>query len=274
MPHEGPTQSDRIAELFSWTFPSVCMLCVCNVLFSDAVLFALRMVGNRVPALLQRSARTINALFNLAFAASGYLWIHGSCRPAVDVCASNALMHVDCAKPVALSLCAIFVFSLVDRLTTLLLYPELSTSFTWRMGETGCVVIGWQLVGEREGLAPLFVALLVARRARFSLPRISKYACGLLRLAVATIAFNALGRNCNTVSQKASVGILLSTVLLRVSWPPNATEERPPDAAPRKRVKPNTPEARKAFRAFKMKGTTTAVPRQSFSRADIRRKQE
>jgi hypothetical protein len=219
LPQEGPTQADRITGLFVWTFPSVCLLSICNVVFSDAALFAARIVGSRLPALLQRAARAVNSMSNLVLAAIGYLWIHSSCRSAANVCLSNALVEVECAKTVALALCVIFVFSMSDRLSTSVLYPDHTSSFLSRMAESGGVVIAWQLVGEREGLAPLFVALLVARRARFALPKVSKYVCALLRVAVVAIALAALGQNCSTVSQKASVGILLSSALLGSSRP-------------------------------------------------------
>lgn len=218
--------------LFTWTFPSVCLLAVCNVMLNDAVLFPVRIVGNRLPKIIQRIGRLANSSVNLFGAVFGYLWIHGSCKPAVDVCSSNVLMNVECTKPVALSLCAMFAISIWDRFFNVLFYPEHSSSFLSRMGEAGGVVIAWQLIGEREGMAALFVALLLARRARFAFPRISKYGCGLLRLAIASIAFNALGKNCNTISQKASVGILLSTLLLSSSCPPILLQEQTVTAAP------------------------------------------
>lgn len=214
----GPTQSDRVVDLFGWTFPSVCLLCVCNMLFNDAVLFAVRIVGNRLPAVVQRAARTTNAALNLAGAAAGYLWVYSNCSPWRDVCSSNVLINVNCTKSVALSLCALLALSLSDRVFLILLYPEHFSSFAARAGECGAVVIAWQMVSEREGVAALFVALLIARRARFAIPTITRYACGFFRLAVASIALNALGKNCNTVSQKASVGILISTLLLSTTW--------------------------------------------------------
>lgn len=230
----GATQADRIVGLFAWTFPSVCLLSVCNVMFNDSVLFAVRVVGNRLPTLVQRLARTASAMFNLSVAVLGYMWIHGSCRPAVEVCSSNVLADLNCSKPVSLTLCSAFAFSIWDRFATVLLYPEHSSSFSERMGESGAVVIAWQLVGEREGLAPLFVALLIARRARFAFPRISRWVCGVLRTAVAFVAVNALGHNCNTVSEKASVGVLLSTLLLGNRLPyESAPAKAPPCREPR-----------------------------------------
>lgn len=216
---DGPTQSDRMVKLFSWTFPSVCVLCVANVLFRDSILFLLRVVGNRVPSLAQRGLRLFHAVFNLAVAVAGYFVIHGACRPAVDVCSANVLMQTDCTKVVSLALCGLFALSLADRFVDLLLYPAHTSSFLTRMGEAGGIVIGWQLIGDKEGLGPLFVSLLLARRSRFAFPRTAKYGCIVLRCAIGTIAFNALGKNCNTVSQKASVGILLSTVLLSSATP-------------------------------------------------------
>lgn len=161
---------------------------------------------------------------NLGVAVLGYLWIHDSCRPAVDVCSTNPLMDAGCSKAVSLTACVLLTLSVFDRFSTVLLYPKSPGSFLLRMGESGGVVIAWQLVGDREGLAPLFVSLLLARRARFAMPRVSKYACVLLRLAVAAVAFSALGKNCNTLSQKAAVGILLSTIVLGSSCPRDPVE--------------------------------------------------
>jgi hypothetical protein len=189
------------------------------VLLNDYMLFVVRIVGNRLPEFVQRGARTFNELLNFLIAVIGYIWIHWSCRPAAGVCSSNMLMNADCSKTVALALCVTFALSIYDRFSTVFIYRNYWSSFSSRMGESGGVVIAWQLVGEREGLAPLFVALLCTRRARFALPRISKYVCGFLRFSVFAIAFNALGANCNTVSQKASVGILISTFLLSSSCP-------------------------------------------------------
>lgn len=281
IPQDGPTQADRIVGLFTWTFPSVCLLAVCNVLLNDAILFPVRIVGNRLPRVAQTAGRLANSTFNLAGAVFGYLWIHSACKPAVDLCSSNVLMNVECAKPVSLSLCAMFAISIWDRFFNVLFYPEYSSSFLSRMGEAGGVVIAWQLVGEREGMAALFVALLIARRARFAFPRVSKYGCGLLRLAIASIAFNALGKNCNTVSQKASVGILLSTLLLSSSCPQSLPQEQTARAAPvEQQARPRSPppkrrrlpvrhtaQAPTAFQSFQEPTTTmttsTATPRPS-----------
>lgn len=250
---EGATQADRIVGLFTWTFPSVCLLSVCNVMFNDALLFGVRIVGIRLPKLVQRCLRAANATLNLVIAAIGYLWVYGSCKPAVDVCSSNVLMEVDCSKTTALALCTVFAFSVSDRFSTVLLYPDQHSSFMVRMGESGGVVIAWQLVGEREGLAPLFVALLIARRARFALPRISQYACGFLRVLLAAIAFNALGKNCNTVSQKASVGILLSVLLLKSPCPRervSAQASPPPQPVPVYPRRKNLARRRRALAIF------------------------
>jgi hypothetical protein len=264
--HAGADQAGRIVELFTWTFPSVCLLSICNVMLNDAVFFAVRIVGRRLPNLVQRCARTTNEAVNLAVAVLGYLWIHSSCRPGIDACASNVLAEVECAKTVALALCTVFALSMCDRLSTVLLYPDHFSSFVSRMGEAGGVVIAWQLLGEREGLAPLFVALLVARRSRFALPRISKYTCASLRVAVAAIAVNALGKNCNTVTQKASVGILLSTVLLRSSCP---LKRRLPveEAAPAPtRAGPQSPPPRRRRRRIPI---PTSMPTRRFTSTTI-----
>ena len=226
---EGPTtQADRIVSLFSWTFPSVCILAFVYVILNDSFFFAARIIGSRLPLIVRRAAMAANSIFNLLVATVGYLCIYNTCSPVNDVCSSNALIKVQCSKTIALSLCTVISLSISDRFFVVFLYPDNKSSFLSRMGEIGGVVIAWQLFAERQGLAPLFVALLLARRSRFALPRISKHTCVLLKCTVAVIAFNALGKNCNTISQKASVGILLSTFLLPSSFP-HTQKQQPAD---------------------------------------------
>ena len=276
MIQDEATQADRIVGLFAWTFPSVCLLAVCNVLLNDAVLFPVRIIGNRLPSVVQRLGRLACKTINLACAVFGYLWIHVSCRPTVDVCSSNVLMNVECAKPVTLSLCAMFSVCIFDRVLDVLFYPEHSSSFLSRMGESGGVTIAWQLVGDREGMTSLFVALLLARRARFAFPLIAKYGCGVLRLAIASVALNALGKNCNTVSQKASVGILLSTLLLTSACPQNPPQKRtehvaqkPTPSPPPRRRRRKTAETPSSLECYQTTTTSlTTTPVQRCSRQD------
>lgn len=219
---EQPTiQADLIVNLFSYTFPSVCILAFVNVILNDSFFFAARMIGSRLPFILRRVVMAAHSIFNFLIATVGYFCIYNACSPVTvtDVCSSNALIKVECSKTVALALCTVVSLSMSDRFSVVFLYPDSKSSFLSRMGETGGVVIAWQLFAERQGLTPFFVALLLARRSSFALPRISKHACVLLKCTVALIAFNALGKNCNTISQKSSVGILLSTFLIPSSSP-------------------------------------------------------
>ena len=210
-----------MVKLFSWTFPSVCVLCVANVLFRDSI-SSLRIVGNRVPSLAQQGMRNVHAVFNLAVAVAGYIVIHGACRPAVDVLHERA--HADGLHQGGLARAVRPLRSAWPTALWTSSYPAHTSSFHAH-GRSG-IVIAWRLIGDKGGLGPLFVALLLARRSRFALPRMAKYRCIVLRFAVGTIAFNAREELQHRVS-KASVGILLSTVLLSsatpCSTPPNGS---------------------------------------------------
>jgi len=217
MEHEQ-SKSERISDLFSFTFPSVCLLCIISILLKDAAMFVFRLMGHALPFIFRRGMALCFGVLNTTLGILCCIWIHRECSSPGEVCSTNMLSNSRCVKPVALCLVGLLLMSLSDRVVLLLLYPDLATTFISRMGEAGSVIMGWQLLGDREGVAPLFVTLLVCRRCRFALPRACRYVSAVLRGALATFSLLALGKNCNSTSQKASVGVLLCTLLLSSQW--------------------------------------------------------
>lgn len=209
----APTPSDKLVGLFTWTFPSVTILCLGNILAHDSILFVSRVIGNRIPTIARSTMSFTFSAWNAALAIVGLGFLNINCKIGLDVCNINPLKHLDCSKTVAIELVVLFVLSMVDRIVLIFLYANHRTSFLTRMGECGSIVIAWQLLGERESLAPVFLSLLVAQRLRFLLPQSSKYAGWLFRTALGCYSILALGKNCNTTSQKAAVGIALCLVL-------------------------------------------------------------
>ena len=208
---DADTQSERVANLFSFSFPSVCLLSVCNVLFGDSVFFLIKVISNRVPRVVRRGARLVNSVLNLLIAGAGFMSIQTRCTS--EICKYNALVDVDCAKPVSLLLCLLFVISGTDRVSSPFFYPNHTSSFLFRVRESASVVIAWQLFAERESIAPLYVAFLISRRARFAFPVVSAYLCCALSCTVGLTSLLALGKNCQTVSQKAATGVLCTILL-------------------------------------------------------------